>query len=117
METAAPDLTETKSGFFLSLNLIPILSSSFLRFSSICFSRPSGYFLPNSLNRIQVSVVMVKPGGTGSPIFVISDKFAPLPPKSFFISLVPSPKKYTYCLSVIYYPPPGKFKYLNILII
>src|SRR3954469_21992349 len=42
---------------------------------------------------------MVKPGGTGRPMFAISARFAPLPPRRFFISLLPSdlppPKKYT----------------------
>src|SRR5437879_1041318 len=45
------------------------------------------------------SVVIVKPGGTGSCRFVISARPAPLPPSSSFIaplpSAVPSPKKYT----------------------
>src|SRR5450755_3907310 len=43
---------------------------------------------------------MVKPGGTGSPAFVISARPAPLPPRSSFIlpfpSALPPPKKYTY---------------------
>src|SRR4051812_35597483 len=42
---------------------------------------------------------MVKPGGTGTPRLVISARFAPFPPSSIFMSLVPSaappPKKYT----------------------
>src|SRR5918992_1965944 len=42
---------------------------------------------------------MVNPGGTGTPRFVISARFAPLPPSTRFISRVPSarpfPKKYT----------------------
>src|SRR4051794_5181516 len=40
---------------------------------------------------------MVNPGGTGTPMLVISARFAPLPPSRFFISLFPSalppPKK------------------------
>jgi hypothetical protein len=40
---------------------------------------------------------IVNPGGTGTPRFVISARFAPLPPRTAFISLVPSarpsPKK------------------------
>jgi hypothetical protein len=43
---------------------------------------------------------MVKPGGTGRPMLVISARLAPLPPSRFFISARPSacpfPKKYTY---------------------
>src|ERR1035437_6460239 len=45
---------------------------------------------------------MVKPGGTGTPMLVISARLAPLPPSRFFMSLLPSalppPKKYT-CLT------------------
>src|SRR5450432_233121 len=41
---------------------------------------------------------MVNPGGTGMPMLVISARLAPLPPRRFFISLLPSalplPKKY-----------------------
>jgi hypothetical protein len=33
---------------------------------------------------------MVNPGGTGIPMFDISARFAPLPPRRFFISLLPS---------------------------
>src|SRR3954464_9103745 len=43
---------------------------------------------------------MVKPGGTGSPAFVISARPAPLPPRTSFIlpspSALPPPKKNTY---------------------
>src|SRR4030088_2479091 len=46
------------------------------------------------------SVWIVKPGGTGSPAFVISASPAPLPPRTSFIlplpSALPPPKKYTY---------------------
>src|SRR5258708_16668453 len=42
---------------------------------------------------------MVNQGGTGKPRFGISARFAPLPPSTAFMSLVPSadppPKKYT----------------------
>src|SRR5688500_12766156 len=43
---------------------------------------------------------MVKPGGTGKPIRVISARLAPLPPRSGFMEPSPSafllPKRYTY---------------------
>src|SRR4051794_27216918 len=39
---------------------------------------------------------MTKPGGTGSPIRVISARFAPLPPSRSLRSLLPSTKSYTY---------------------
>ena len=45
---------------------------------------------------MQTSVVMVNPGGTGTPILFISAKFEPLPPKRFFSlafpSALPAPK-------------------------
>jgi hypothetical protein len=39
---------------------------------------------------VQTSVVMVKPGGTGRPMRAISARFAPLPPSSGFIVVLPS---------------------------
>src|SRR4051794_19850351 len=39
---------------------------------------------------------MVKPGGTGRPIRVISARLAPLPPSRSLRSLLPSMKSYTY---------------------
>jgi hypothetical protein len=49
---------------------------------------------------VQTSVVMVKPGGTGSPMRLISARFAPLPPSSGFMEPLPSafllPNRYTY---------------------
>ena len=48
---------------------------------------------------MQSEQAMVNPGGTGTPRFVISARFAPLPPRmarmSFVASARPSPKKYT----------------------
>src|SRR6478672_1315601 len=48
---------------------------------------------------LQTSVVIVSPGGTGSPALVISARPEPLPPSRSFIvrspSALPSPKKYT----------------------
>ena len=44
--------------------------------------------------------MIVKPGGTGIPKWFISARFAPLPPRVFFILAVPSaapfPNRYTY---------------------
>ena len=40
----------------------------------------------------QASVVIVNPGGTGRPMFVISARLAPLPPRRSFMSLLPSEK-------------------------
>src|SRR5438132_12165717 len=48
---------------------------------------------------MHASHAIVKPAGTGTPRFVISARFAPLPPSTSFMSPVPSappsPKKYT----------------------
>jgi hypothetical protein len=40
---------------------------------------------------LHASVVIVNPGGTGSPAFVISATPAPLPPSSARIPALPSP--------------------------
>jgi hypothetical protein len=45
---------------------------------------------------LHASVVIVKPGGTGRPRFVISARFAPFPPRRNFWSLLPSSNAYTY---------------------
>ena len=45
-----------------------------------------------SIQTRQASVLMMKPGGTGSPMLVISARFAPLPPNRSFWSLLPSAK-------------------------
>jgi hypothetical protein len=49
---------------------------------------------------VQTSVVIVNPAGTGSPIRLISARFAPFPPRSGFIppfpSALPDPNEYTY---------------------
>src|SRR3989442_14356952 len=50
---------------------------------------------------LQTSVEIVKPGGTGSPAFVISARPEPLPPRRSFMfrlpSALPLAKKYTCC--------------------
>ena len=38
----------------------------------------------------QASVVIVKPGGTGNPIWTISARFAPLPPSKSDLLLSPN---------------------------
>ena len=58
-------------------------STSGLR-SSTTFS------LPNVKYSLQTSVVIVRPGGTGTPIKFISARFAPFPPSKFFMSALPS---------------------------
>ena len=88
IETLAPDLTESKRGFFRSPNFF--LTSFSITFNSvlICFINfEFNFFL--SLKKISHTFVeIVNPGGTGSPILPISDKLAPLPPKKFLGFLI-----------------------------
>ena len=44
---------------------------------------------------MQTSVVRVNPGGTGNPMEAISARFAPFPPRRFFMSARPSAWKST----------------------
>ena len=91
IDALAPERTETKQGFSLSPNLVPIIFSIFLIPSSTSVLISSTTFLlPNSLYSVHTSVVIVKPGGTGTPIKFISARFAPLPPRRFFMSAFPS---------------------------
>jgi hypothetical protein len=52
--------------------------------------KPLGSFFAGLVVRSQHSVVIVKPGGTGKPIEVISARFTPLPPSSAFAKPLPS---------------------------
>ena len=79
MENFAPDRTETKSGFAGLPNSLPSSFSKFASAASNCAGRVSGIFSVTKNSR-QASVVIVKPGGTGKPIFTISARFAPFPP-------------------------------------
>ena len=58
--------------------------------------KPGGRALPPAMYALQASVVIVKPGGVGSPAIVISARPAPFPPRRSFIpplpSAVPSPQ-------------------------
>ena len=53
-------------------------------------SAPSGQALPALAYSMQVWHVMVKPGGTGSPMLAISARLAPLPPRIAFMLVLPS---------------------------
>src|SRR5450756_3225406 len=85
IETAAPERTDTSSGFCAEPNFLPSLPSSLARCSLISFLRVSG-MSPTLRYSGHISVEIVKPGGTGSPIFVISARPAPFPPRMVFIS-------------------------------
>ena len=100
MDAAAPDRTDTSSGLAPAPNVLPVRASSLAMFFSTSSSSPAGHFPPLRSYSAQASVVIVKPGGTGSPSELISARLAPLPPSSSFIAALPSalppPKKYTY---------------------
>ena len=66
-----------------------LFSTSFRAFFNCC-SNSFGYVFPFSLKKVQTSVVIVQPGGTGISKRAISARFAPFPPNRFFISALPS---------------------------
>src|SRR5579863_7243918 len=106
MENFAPDRTLTSSGFPVSPSFCPILPSSLASASLIWASTSGGTWLPRSKYRLQTSVEMVKPGGTGKLARDISASPAPLPPSTSFIlpspSASPPPNEYTYfCMNVL----------------
>ena len=84
MENFAPDRTLTSSGSSTPPSFLPISASSFATASRICVSTSLGTLLPFSKNKLQTSVEIVNPGGTGTPALHISAKPAPLPPSTFF---------------------------------
>jgi hypothetical protein len=102
MENAAPERTLTSSGFLGSPSFLPVLFSRRARLPSTSARSLSLYF-PSRRYEMHSLHAMVNPGGTGAPRFVISARFAPLPPSSRFMSRVPSalpsPKKKTDCVT------------------
>ncbi len=72
METAAPERTETRRGLSPRPKVLPEARSSRSRAWSSSGRRASGTFSPAFAHSSQVSVVIVKPGGTGIPRRVIS---------------------------------------------
>jgi hypothetical protein len=70
MEMAAPERTETRRGLAGLLKVLPEVFSNSTTPSSICFTTSGGRSLPY----LQVSVVIVKPKGTGSSAMVIIAK-------------------------------------------
>ena len=97
MENFEPERTETNNGFSGSPNLEPIAFSTLRRLAIAPSHNPFGYCLLFLKYSIHASVVIVKPGGTFTPRFVISARPDPLPPRRSFISPLPSalplPKK------------------------
>ncbi len=90
IETRAPERTETRSGLSGSPKLLPVSASTFFSAARSSASSARGSFMPARVYSAQTSVVIVKPGGTGIPMFDISARPAPFPPSSSFISLLPS---------------------------
>ena len=93
IEKAAPERTETSSGFLGSPNFFPTFSSIFCKPSLTWSHMPSGKLLSLSKKALQASVVTMSPGGTGKPARVISQSPAPLPPSSDLSSPLPSSKR------------------------
>ena len=86
IENFAPERTETSRGSRASPRRVPIARSRRRRARPTSSTSPSG-ITPVSHAR-QASVVIVKPGGTGSlSTEVISARFAPLPPRRSFRSI------------------------------
>ena len=94
IENFAPERTETSNGSSGSPSFLPRASSSAARWSAISASNPSGA-RPAARYARHASVEIVNPGGTGSPSFTISARFAPLPPSRSFWSLSPLEKSKT----------------------
>ncbi len=66
IEIAAPERTETSSGFSVDPNVLPVFASSRCTAASSSSPSPSGK-PPLSMCARQASVVTVKPLGTGRP--------------------------------------------------
>ena len=80
IENLAPERQETSSGFWASPKRLPVTDST-RSSASIAWSHMlSGKAPPCARYALQASVVIVNPGGTGTPMRIISARFAPLPP-------------------------------------
>ena len=100
MEARAPERTETRRGRAGSPSLRPTAASRRASAASTCSQSPAGCLRPPAEYAAQASVVIVKPGGTVTPRFVISASSQPLPPSRCRSALDPSAfplaKAYTY---------------------
>jgi hypothetical protein len=91
IDAGAPDRTETRSGFAVSPNFAPVCASTAASAASTSAASASGYRpSPCAITWRQTSVVIVNPGGTGSPSAAISARLAPLPPSRFLSRARPS---------------------------
>lgn len=76
MDAAAPERTESKRGFSLSPNFLPVSFSIRARAARYSSLSPGGVCLFALKKSKQVVVVMTKPVGTGKPMRVISQRLA-----------------------------------------
>ena len=83
MLTRAPERTLTRRGFSALPNFLSNLSSTFFQCLLHLRSHLDWKTLIVLIKTSQISVEIVKPGGTGSPSEVISAKFAPFRLKYF----------------------------------
>ena len=91
IDARAPERTLTNSGFDGLPNFEFIKSSMCLTlFVTSEVKVLTTASLPFSKYSLQTSVVIVNPGGTGTPIKFISARLAPLPPNKFLMSALPS---------------------------
>ena len=67
IECFAPDRTETRSGEFRLPSFLPTIFSKLLKALCTCSDKSVGTS-PVRKNSLHASVVIVNPGGTGSPI-------------------------------------------------
>jgi hypothetical protein len=81
IETAAPERTDTSSGFDASPKPFPVRSSSAAMCLSTSSSSPTGGSPPPARYARHASVVIVNPSGTGTPRAVISARPIPFPPR------------------------------------
>src|SRR5438034_96516 len=70
IDIAAPERTDTSNGFLGSPSFLPVDFSTRASACSTCSQSPGGNFLPDAKYALHASVVIVKPGGTGSPACV-----------------------------------------------
>src|SRR5512139_2998753 len=113
MENFAPERQDTSRGFEGSPNFLAVCASTDLSASSSWSHKPSGNLLPSARYALQASVVAVKPGGTGTPMRVISARLAPLPPSrertpsqlppTYFSACSTSSNRYTHFFPDILY--------------
>src|SRR5712691_7829578 len=100
MEARAPERTETRRGRAGSPSLRPTAASRRASAASTCSQSPDGCLRPPVAWADQASVVIVKPGGTGTPRLVISASSQPFPPsrcrRALDPSALPLAKEYTY---------------------